>query len=296
MSSAAAIITGADEGHAHYLHALLNSIRAFNDTKMPVFVIDFGLSKETAGDLKAKHPGVALLPIDTLSKRTDEDIEKMSRVPGVLDLPWKGYVLKTMRKLCLADWTETKSWLWLDADTLVLAPISQWLPPKVTGRLMAGRNSRQSLAFHFKDRNPLVREALASQLFLRTGAKFISPTSWNSGVVFTDAAYYKSMVDYARERFLVDFGPYLMGDQAVLNAAMALQGLMADPLPAGVNVSIRNSTDEECALVEQEAGPSITLQGRACSVYHFLHIKPAQAHATAHPVSQLFYRWLNHSD
>ena len=300
-----AIVTGGDEGHAPYLRACLNSLAVHNDARLPIHVLDLGLGEQTLIWIATTYPDVVVLPASEMAREIDHDIAVMRARDGVAFLPWLPYVLGTMRKLCLAEWSLSEFWLWLDADTLLLHPISELLrmmPPQ-RNRIYAGRDSARGLEFHFKDRNPMVRRALARlQLDQHGPSVMAGPTSWNSGVVLAHAPFYAELVQFARRTFLHDYGPYVVGDQAVVNIAMSLRGLRAAGLPWGVNVSIDLRRQQDISLltgVRSGSGRSlpglgIAFGGREADearLYHFLGIKPLDHPDREHPVVQLFDWW-----
>ncbi|SUE42811.1 glycosyltransferase [Roseomonas gilardii] len=285
-----AIITGADDRHIEYLYALLNSLEFFNDKNFPIYIMDFGFSEEKIHSIKQKYPYTSFLPITSI----DADIARMREAPGVPQIEGIEYILSTMRKLSLADFSAKQFFLWLDADTVVLKPISEWLPQPQEGKIIAGRNSRRELAFQFKNRSPLVREALADHLLKKLGISSVTQNSFNSGVILADSAYYRQTVAWARKHFLIDFGPYLMGDQAIINVAMSLQQHESVDIPPGINVSI-SGPEGKSELLHQtykgKAYATIDLGNGPVSVYHFLNIKPHLARDKNHPVCRLLGEW-----
>ncbi|WP_139341765.1 glycosyltransferase family protein [Roseomonas mucosa] len=285
-----AIITGADDRHLSYLNALLNSLAFFNDKNYPIYIMDFGFSPQTLKNIKQKYPHIQFLPITSI----DADIARMRESPGVPQIEGIEYILSTMRKLALADFQTNKFFLWLDADTVVLRPISEWLPKPQEGKIIAGRNSRRELAFQFKNRSPMVREALANHLLRTTNVNETTLNAFNSGVLLADSLYYQKTVQWARDNFLISFGPYLMGDQAIINVAMSLQKQEVLDLPPGVNVSIAGPDGKADLIYKLHAGrhyPTLDLGNGTVSVYHFLVIKPHLARNQDHPVCQLLNEW-----
>ena len=286
------IITGADDRHIDYLYGLLNSLRIFNDSEYPIYVIDFGFSEEQRIRLSEKYPEASIIPVVWI----DDDIARMREEPGVMQIEGIDYILSTMRKLTLASFDKSKFFLWLDADTLVLQPMSCWLPTPQEGKIIAGRNSRREIAFQFKNRSPMVREALADHLLKTLGISQITANTFNSGVIIADSNYYRTVVQWARDHFLINFGPYLMGDQAILNVAMSLQRQEVCDLPAGINVSI-SSPNGKADLVRNSYNGrdhvGIDVGNGTVSVYHFLVIKPHLHKNKDHPVCQLLSYWKN---
>lgn len=285
-----AIITGADDRHLDYLNALLNSLAFFNDKNYPIYIMDFGFSPDVLASIKQKYPQIQFLPVTSI----DVDIARMREAPGVPQIEGIDYILSTMRKLALADFRANKFFLWLDADTVVLRPISEWLPQPQENKIIAGRNSRRELAFQFKNRSPLVREALADHLIKKIGINGITQNAFNSGVILADSSYYRETVSWAREHFLHNFGPYLMGDQAIINVAMSLQRHESVDLPAGINVSV-SGADGKAELLRQtykdQTYTTIDLGNGPVFVYHFLNIKPHLARDKNHPVCRLLNEW-----
>lgn len=286
------VLTGADDGHFEYLSAMLESVKFFNDLQLPVYIADFGLSENNKDRIKKIYPASEILSFRSI----ETDIEKIKNHPRAEEVPWIDYVTKTMKKLGIEEFDKSRYFLWLDGDTLVLRPISEWLPTPVANSLIANRNSKQELAKLFRHRNDNLREKLATELLEKAQRTDYTPISFNSGVMLTDANFYREMVEYARNTFLHDFGPFLMGDQSVINASMALNNISAIDMSNTINFSPsvdRESHLEDCFLeVKQEHFKSIRF-GRAFfpSVLHFLGIKPITHSNRADPAVLVFEWW-----
>lgn len=289
MRADTCIFTGADTNHMPYLRGMLASLEVMNDLALPVFVMNFGFTSDDLAEIGRDYPFAKIVEINAI----DADIAKMKQAPGVALIEGIGYVLGTMRKLELANYDFAPYFLWLDADTLVFQPISTWLPEPRPNTIFGNRQSKRELAFQFRDRNPLVREALSQHLQTQHGPD-VSQSCINSGVVLADRAYYAELVQWALDRFLIPFGPYLMGDQAVLNVAMALRGEKAPTFPPHVNVSVMSLEEPVELRMESINGREYMLpviRGGVPAVYHFLVVKPLRNGYAGHPIRTLFEWW-----
>ncbi|GAV34683.1 glycosyl transferase family 8 [Roseomonas sp. TAS13] len=285
------ILTGADDSHFDYLSAMLESVKFFNDLELPVYIADFGLSDENKKKINEIYPTSKIVSYNAI----EIDIEKIKNHQKAAEIPWIDYVTKTMRKLGIEEFSESRYFLWLDGDTLMLRPISEWLPEPVPDGLIANRNSKQELAKLFRHRNDSLREELAAALLEKINQSHYTPISFNSGVMLADAKFYRRMVEYARNNFLHDFGPFLMGDQSVINASMALNNIPATDMSNTINFSPsvdRESYVEECFLVARNEHFRSIRFGRAFypSVLHFLGIKPL-THNNREDPAVLVYEW-----
>ena len=273
MRARVEIVTGGDNLHMPYLDALLRSLRAFNDLGLEIRVMDFGLSDDDRKYLETTH-GVAHF----LSWRQIEPtLSLMRQIPGATERVNFPYVAATMRKLALYTYRLRDYALWLDADCLLLEPLSAIIGPTLPPVLRASRNPRSDIENQFIDKHLIIREALALRLKQKFGIgdNYVR-SSFNSGVVLYNTERLYELYDRYSGEIIPNFGPYLWGDQAFVNICCSIEGLATENFDPRINVSAAPHQTQHFYWERHNDRlyPALTVDGVRPFVYHFLHYKP----------------------
>lgn len=256
------IYTGANDVAFHFVEAMLRSLRVFNDLDLPVIVYDFGMSSGQRRQLEAG--GWETMDATAVSPSIATALERVRTRYGD-----KGkHLARLYSKLVLYERCDFDEYLWLDADTIMLAPISSWLPNQLGDFIWAQRFARGPLAQQMQaDTPPDIVDSIRSRLGIEGERLHL-----NSGVV---AATFETV------RALQVHAPYLVGelgefinfaDQGFLNIAAWAEGIAYKELSPRVNMAAKQGDD--VVLGTDDGLTTIHINGVAPFVYHFLGYKP----------------------
>ncbi len=220
----ALVVTAADEGYATLLRDLLRSLAAHCEAlDFRVAVLDLGLAPSTRAEIEtlAHHVVTPKWPFKPHAK-FEADIKYLSRAarPFLADLV-PGY----------------STYLWLDADTWVQQRLGlEWLIDAAqSADIAAVPTLHRAYAMRAHDLSWL-HQRYAMGFGVGLADEFIQQPYFNSGVMAIRAGsrlwkVFAERFQSALDRWQGDF----LSDQAVVNAAIILDRLTVNRLPAKVN-------------------------------------------------------------
>lgn len=287
------IITGSNDAHFPYLVACLNTLSVFNDMSAPIAVLDFGLSAENLAALN-KYNNVTYV---CETRSFDSELTPITKIIGAEKYYYFRYVFNTYKKLAISHFKEFEYFLWIDADCLLLTKLSGIIPEYVPGKFVAARDGRADLDAQFIDENPIVRQAMAAHLKTQFGNPPTSRVCFNSGVLFSQHEYYRTIYTQFRDSVLYRYGSHLYGDQSLLNIGVSLRQEEIGHFRPTINMSVSEGKNIElCSLsIGDQNYCTISIDKIIPEVYHFLGYKPLTKVDPDFPAQRLFDFWLGKS-
>jgi lipopolysaccharide biosynthesis glycosyltransferase len=269
------VVTGGDHDHMLYLDAQLRSIAFFNDLQLEIYVMDFGFTKEDVEYLQSEHNVRNFLSWREFEPR----LAAMRSIPEAATLGHFEYVYAISRKLAVYTIEMKEYMLWIDADCVVLEPLSSIVGGALPEAIRAARNPKWDISSQFMSRHDVLRDALARSFADKFGlAADYARCSFNSGVLLYKASVLKSFVEKYSDAILSSYGPYIWGDQGFVNLCCSLEGTKVESFDWRINACFRPEQAPQFYFdaYERKPFPAISCNAVKPFVYHFLYYKPAQ--------------------
>jgi hypothetical protein len=277
------VYTGSNDVAFHFAIPMLASLRQHNDMGLPVAFLDFGMS---TAQREAIRPHVDLMiPAHSFTERFPGLAERVATAQGLLGK----HLARTMKKLAILEAGEFDNFLWLDADTVILEPLSSFVPRLPYSALWASRISRGKIQLQLQaDDAAMSRlsESIERRLGLSGTRSFI-----NSGVFAMNAADARGLLRHA-DFLLGELGEFMFGDQSFINLAAWANGLEVAEMDRRVNVCVPAAFAGEVEVRCTADGPFMLIDGQRPWLYHFLNYKPAPGKSPTAPADravQQFY-------
>jgi hypothetical protein len=222
---------------------MLNSLAINNDLGLPVMVLDMGLRPEEVEWLQ-DHPLKLQVRPATLSflDGSTADLQRTANSRGQL-----AKVQNWFSKLNILYLTEFERLFWIDADCLILEPISSVLPNDLHAVFSATR-ARSRLGFELTELLRQRAEPIAPELL----DEFVVTTSvdtnrgqlFNSGVMYLDPETLRTTFERFRLPILNTFWFHAKGDQTIFILIVLCMKYRFEHLPKGVNVAPEDTFEE----------------------------------------------------
>jgi hypothetical protein len=279
MTSTLAIYTGSNDVAFHFAMPMLKSLRLHNDLGLPVIFFDFGMSTAQRSAVAAIVGAESVVRAANYTDRFTGLAGRMKDSQGILGV----HLARTMKKVAILECGRYDNFVWLDADTIILEPLSRFVPAAPYGEIWAQRISRSGIESQLTASEGTQAAANALAERMRLSGKH---ANINSGVFAMSAAAAARLVTNHADFLIGQYGQYLFGDQSFINLAAWAEGIEMRELDPRVNVCVPPSFAGHVEVRDGKLGPDILLDGKKPWVYHFLNYKPAPNKSPTSPQDQ----------
>lgn len=255
------IYTGASESSFHFSKIMLRSLSAFNDERLPIVFLDFGLSSKSRDWVMQSN-------IVSEYKIIGDDDLYFLRCVNSINGSASAHLMKTLKKLVVLRESRFSYFWWVDAD--IVFPQNTSLIFFDGGDLVYGsRLNRSGVRGQLIDAEFSVEEELNT---LVSASK--PPAAMNSGLFGMSSNLANILIKDFEDPIITKYSRYLFGDQSFINLAIAFHGSSIEPLDVRINDAAAREGIPVSVHDNKNGPPEIFVNGRKSWAYHFLGYKP----------------------